>query len=211
MKFTKFGHCCMLIEENGLRILTDPGNYTTAQNEVKNIDVVLITHEHPDHFHVESLKIVLANNPQAKVITNSGVGVLLEKEGITYTLVDDGKTITEKGVLIEGFGKEHAIIYKTWKMVENTSYFIAGRLFYPGDAFYNPNRPVEMLALPVAGPWCKISEVIDYALAIKPKKCFPVHDGVLARPDTTYRVCGTLIGEKGIKFFIPEPGKEIEI
>ncbi len=211
MKITKFGHCCMLIEEKGLRILTDPGDYTTAQNEVKNIDVVLITHEHADHFHIESLKTALANNPQAKVITNKSVGAFLEKEGIPYTLVDDGKKITEKDVLIEAFGREHAEIYRTWKKVENTSYFIGGKIFYPGDAFYNPNRPVEILALPVAGPWCKISEVIDYALAVKPRVCFPVHDGVLARPATTYRVTGTIIGEAGIEFKVLEPGKEYEL
>ena len=56
MKITKFGHCCLLIEENGVRILTDPGTYSTQQSEVKNIDFVLITHEHADHFHIDSLK-----------------------------------------------------------------------------------------------------------------------------------------------------------
>lgn len=52
MKITKFGHCCLLIEENGVRILTDPGTYSTQQSEVKNIDFVLITHEHADHFQL---------------------------------------------------------------------------------------------------------------------------------------------------------------
>ncbi len=70
MKITKFGHCCLLIEEKGVRILTDPGTYSTQQSEVKNIDFVLITHEHADHFHVDSLKALLKNNPQAKVIPN---------------------------------------------------------------------------------------------------------------------------------------------
>ena len=70
---------------------------------------------------------------------------------------------------------------------------------------------METLALPVAGPWCKISEVIDYALKIKPKKCFPVHDGILARTNATYRVLNTIIGEAGIEFFVPEIGKEINL
>jgi len=211
MKLTKFGHCCLLIEENELRVLTDPGNYTTAQNDIKDIDIVLITHEHADHLHIESLKNVIANNPRVKIITNGSVGTLLAKEEINYSIVDDGKQTTEKGVTIEGFGREHAEIFRTWKKVENTSYFIGQKFFYPGDAFYDPKRPVEILALPVAGPWCKISEVIDYALAIKPKKCFPVHDGVLSRPDTTYRICGTIIGETGSEFFVPEIGKETNL
>lgn len=43
MKITKFGHCCLLIEEHLLRILTDPGNYNTTP-DVENIDIILITH-----------------------------------------------------------------------------------------------------------------------------------------------------------------------
>jgi len=28
MKITKLGHCCLLIETKGKRVLTDPGSYT---------------------------------------------------------------------------------------------------------------------------------------------------------------------------------------
>lgn len=60
--------------------------------------------------------------------------------------------------------------------MENTGYFIDEKLFYPGDAFTDPGRPIDVLALPVAGPWVKISESVDYALALKPRTVFPVHD-----------------------------------
>ena len=46
MKITKFGHCCLLVEENGVRILTDPGIYSTQQNEIKNIDILYLEHLH---------------------------------------------------------------------------------------------------------------------------------------------------------------------
>ena len=194
MKITKFGHCCLLIEEKGLRILTDPGSYSTMQNDVKDIDIVLITHEHQDHFHIESVKQLLKNNPQAKIITNSAVGALLAKENIAFTLVADGQKSNEKGIVFEGMGKEHATIYKDIGKVENTSYFIGERLFYPGDALYNPHRPVEILALPVAGPWMKISEAIDYLLALSPKKAFPVHDAVLSSPQSAVATITRAIG-----------------
>ena len=61
MKIKKLGHCCLVIETNGKRIMTDPGSFTDKQTEEQNIDLILITHEHSDHFHIESLKKVLIN------------------------------------------------------------------------------------------------------------------------------------------------------
>src|SRR3989344_5707397 len=174
MKITKFGHCCLLIEERGLRILTDPGSYSTAQNDVKNINVILITHEHADHIHIPSLKNCTKSNPKARIITNKGVAKMLDNEKIKYELVEHGKKVIINDVLIEGFGKKHAKMYKTIKPVVNTGYFIANKLFYPGDSFYDPKKPVEILALPVAGPWMRIKDATKYALEINPKICFPV-------------------------------------
>lgn len=208
MRVTKLGHCCLLIEEKGLIILTDPGSYSTKQTEAKGVDIVLITHEHPDHLHVESLKTVLKNNPNAEVITNASVGEILKKENISYTIVDHGKSTERKGIQISGYGKEHAHIYDTVKAVENTGYFIGNKLFYPGDAFYDPETPVDVLALPVAGPWMKISDAIEYALKIKPKTCFPVHDGMLVpgREGPVHRLPEAALAPHGIKFVAMKEG-----
>ena len=48
-----------------------------------------------------------------------------------------------------------------------TGYMI-NNLCYPGDAFTNPNMPIDILALPVAGPWMRIKDAINYALTLKP-------------------------------------------
>ncbi len=208
MKITKFGHCCFLIEEQGLRILTDPGTYSTGQNDVKDIDVVLITHDHNDHLHMDSLKTILKNNPQAKVITNKSVGILLEKEGIIFSIIEDNQSLLKNNVLIEGFGKSHAVMYSSIPQIQNTGYFIANKLFYPGDAFTNPKKQIEILALPVAGPWMKLSEAIDYALELKPKVCFPVHEGILKSPGSTHRIPPQILEPEGIKFIILEFKKE---
>lgn len=213
MRLTKFGHCCLLIEENGVRVLTDPGTYTTAQDEIKNIDVVLITHEHQDHFHIPSVKKILENNPNAIIITNSSVANLLKGNGIeNVKIVDDGKSIGIKNLNFEAFGKDHAVIYKEMGLVENTGYFIGPRLFYPGDAFYDPKKKVEILATPFAGPWMKISEAIEYVLKLKPKKCFPVHDGGLNPSGQGFsrRVAPLLFEKEGIEFISLEIDKETE-
>lgn len=210
MKITKFGHCCFLIEESEVRILTDPGTYSIQQDEVKNIDFTLITHEHTDHFHIDSLKAILKNNPQVKIITNKSVGTLLEKEGIVFNIVEHGQNFDANGILIEGFGKDHGLIYTSIPLIQNTGYFIANKLFYPGDAFTNPGKQVGVLALPVAGTWMKLLEAIDYALEIKPKTCFPVHEGILKQPGPTHRIPFQVLKPKGIRFVVLEIGKEHE-
>ena len=109
MKITKLGHCCLLIEDNGVVIMTDPGAWTTEQNEVNGVDIILITHEHPDHFHLESLQMVLKNNPLAVVITNSRVKELLVENNISATLLEHEQKQNVKGIEIAGFGTEHGV------------------------------------------------------------------------------------------------------
>lgn len=216
MKITKLGHCCLVIEEAGVRIMTDPGAYSTLQNEAKNIDYIFITHEHQDHVHIESLKAVLKNNPKAKIITNKGVGKLLDAEKIPYEILEHGEEgdfglpAQAGGVHVEGHGEKHAVIYKEYGQVLNTGYFFQNRFFYPGDAFYNPQKPVEVLALPVAGGWVRISEAIEYAKLISPKVAFPIHDGVLKFRDATYKTVQTFLPEAGIAFTVIAEGETKE-
>lgn len=206
MNITKLGHCCLLIEEQGKVIMTDPGAWTTEQNTVKGVDVILITHEHPDHFHLESLKAVLLNNPKAVVVTNSRVGNLLVEAGIPCTVLEDSQTKTLEAIEIAGFGSEHASIYPGVPNVINTGFLIAKRFFYPGDALTIPDASVEILALPVAGPWIKISEAIDYAKSIKPAFAFPVHDGMLKITTPFHALPARFLGEAGIQFDVIEVG-----
>ena len=208
MKITKYGHCCLLIEENGIRILTDPGTYSDQQESTLNIHIILITHEHSDHLHIESLKKVLLNNPQAKIITNTAVGERLKKENINFVIVEDGQSVVEQNILIEGFGTQHALMHSSLIPTSNTGYFIANRLFYPGDALTNPHKPIEILALPVAGPWIKVLEAVDYALELKPKICFPVHDAILKHIGSAHSVPLKVLTDQGIKFQILENNVE---
>lgn len=202
MNITKFGHCCLLIEIDGVRILTDPGNYNETPM-VEGIDAILITHEHQDHCHVESLSIVLAKNPAARVITHPGVGKILDAAGIAWESVTDGEEKDLRGVRVKSVGSEHACIHHDLPPVQNTGFLIAEKLFYPGDSFHNPGQPVEILALPVAGPWMKLSEAIEYAKTVKPKKVFPVHDGMLRQGielGPTRRIPAMLLEPLGIEY-----------
>lgn len=209
MKITKLGHCCLLIETKGKRILTDPGSYTIeTHSKIENIDYILFTHEHQDHYHTESLKVILEKNPEVVIFSNNSVSELLDKVGIKHTLVNNGDNILLGDISIDGIGEKHARMHSTIPLSSNLGYFIDGRLWYPGDAFTNPERSVEILALPVSGPWMKLSEAIDYALLLKPKKVFPVHDGT--RFGSSHILPAKVLTPEGIEFIVMTEGDSKE-
>ncbi|MBI2667064.1 MBL fold metallo-hydrolase [Candidatus Woesearchaeota archaeon] len=71
MKLTKIFHSCILIEEkinsNTVKILIDPGTWMFSEKWAKpedfsDVDIVLVTHEHQDHYDPKSLKVICSNN-----------------------------------------------------------------------------------------------------------------------------------------------------
>lgn len=213
MKIKKLGHCCMVLEINGKRIMTDPSHVDYGGDSLseRDISLVLITHEHADHLHVDTLKEILKNNSEAKVISNSSVGKILTDAGIEYNQVEDGEEYMFEGIKIIGFGDKHAEIYEDYGQVQNTGYMI-DKLCFPGDSFNIPNQEVDILALPVLGPWMKMKDAINYAKEIKPRICFPVHDGPL-KPFATfvYKIPEHFLSKTGITFKKLDIGKEEEI
>jgi L-ascorbate metabolism protein UlaG (beta-lactamase superfamily) len=214
MHIKKLKHCCMVITvktaSGERRIVTDPGFYSLEEHDkIQHADIVLITHEHADHFHIESLKAMIKRIPSLSVIANDSVGELLTKEGIEHHIMEHGDKIDLKDIHIEAYGKKHAVIHKSIPMISNVGFFIENRLFYPGDAFTDPKRPVDVLALPVAGPWMKLSEAIDYTLKLKPRLAFPVHDAIRSAPQHT--VTEKILGQFGIEFAKLEEGGELEV
>ncbi|MDR3642285.1 MAG: MBL fold metallo-hydrolase [Candidatus Doudnabacteria bacterium] len=209
MTIKKLRHSCMAIKEGALTILTDPGMYSADETKsLTGIDVVLVSDEHQDHFDIPSVKMLLKNNPGLRIITQQAVNKLLADEGIKSELLLDKQSMEINGVKIEGCGVKHAVLHSSIPQSDNTGYIIADRFFYPGDALTIPHKKIEVLALPAAAPWLKLSEAIDYALAIKPKICFPVHDGMSPSPFMA-KMIGMVLEKNGIKLILPDGEMEV--
>jgi L-ascorbate metabolism protein UlaG (beta-lactamase superfamily) len=213
MKIKKLGHCCFVLDINGVKIMTDPSNFDYGGDSVSERDIalIIITHEHADHLHIDTLKEVMKNNPNASIITNTSVGNLLDEAGIGYTKVEDGENYDFRGIAISGFGDKHAQIYEDYGQVQNTGYMI-NELCYPGDSFTLPKKNVDILALPVIAPWMQMSMAIDYAKKVNPRIVFPVHDGIL-KPFAKfiYGIPEHFLSKVGIMFKKLEIGKEEEV
>jgi L-ascorbate metabolism protein UlaG (beta-lactamase superfamily) len=187
LKLTKYGHCCFLVEQDGGRILTDPGTLSTGWDEVTGLTGVLVTHVHPDHLDVKRLPGLLAANPDAKVYADPGSISALEQAGVQATAVTAGDKL-DLGVAVEVAGENHALIHADLPGLPNRGYLIAGRFYLPGDSLQVPGFPVEILGVPVGAPWMAVKESVEFLRAVKPRTAIPIHEKVLASPVMPYTV-----------------------
>ncbi|MGW3628111.1 MBL fold metallo-hydrolase [Streptomyces sp. NPDC000880] len=185
MRLTKKTHACIRLEKDGQTLVIDPGTFSEEDAAV-GADVILVTHEHLDHFNEDRLRAALEANPAAGIWTLRSVAEKISAAfpGRVHT-VGHGDTFTAAGFDVQVHGELHAVIHPDIPRITNVGYLVDGSVFHPGDALTVPDHPVETLLLPVQAPWNKISEVIDYVREVKPQRAFDIHDALLtdlARP-----------------------------
>ncbi|WP_423918203.1 MBL fold metallo-hydrolase [Frigoribacterium sp. 2-23] len=178
MRLTKLEHACLIVEESGRRLVIDPGGFTSPLVGLHDVDVVVITHEHGDHWSPDQLREILATSPGALIVGPPGVATAAAD--FTVQTVAEGDTIEVGPFTLAFAGSRHAVIHESLPVIDNVGVLVNGRLFYPGDALTVPGFPVDTLAVPVGAPWLKISEAMDYVTAVIPARTFPTHEGTLS-------------------------------
>ncbi len=183
MRLTHYGHACVLIETptgaTTSRVLIDPGTYSGGFEGLRNLDLILITHGHPDHLDADRLAALLAHNPRATVVHSAGAATALTD--LTTTVASPGDQLAINGleVTVTG-GGEHACIHPDLPGSDNNGYLLGGMVLHPGDALDPAAGPVDVLFVPVGGPWMKIQEGIDHVRAVSPRIAVPIHQAGLA-------------------------------
>ena len=174
MLLTKYEHACLELEENGKRVIIDPGVYCRPMDDKQNVAAIVITHQHDDHCWEEQLDRIISLNPDVQILAPSDVCDRLV--GYNTTAVFHADHFEIGGFKIEFFGDLHEVIHRTIPLVQNRGVLINNRLYYPGDSYITPDVAVEYLAVPTSAPWLRIAEVIDFVAEVKPKHAFATHN-----------------------------------
>ncbi|MCU1439021.1 MAG: fold metallo-hydrolase [Rhodoglobus sp.] len=211
MKLTKYEHSCMVIEKGGSSVVIDPGSFTTPLSDLDGVVAIVITHEHADHWTPEQLTRLLDRNPDARILGPAGVAAAAAD--FTVETVAHGDKVEIDPFSFEFFGEKHAVIHESIPLVDNVGVLVDDNLYYAGDSYTLPGVAVETLAAPIGAPWLKIGEAMDYVLAVKPRRSFPVHEMVLSQVGKTMTQgrIEAVTTQGGGEFFVLEPGESLDL
>jgi L-ascorbate metabolism protein UlaG (beta-lactamase superfamily) len=182
MKITKYVHATFEIETNNIRILIDPGKYTfdggrfnlgkMSPNYFNNIDILILTHTHADHYDPEAV-IQINKNPNLKIISNSEVGKDLKQKGIEHIVMGFGDTKSIEGIEFKAYKCDHIVpaIGLTINDGKNIIYYVSDSLYK------EPDTKADILLVPIGNRNLVMSpeEAAVFTNRLKPKLVIPMH------------------------------------
>lgn len=185
VRITHLGHACLLLETGDVRVLVDPGGFSSGFEELTDLSAVLLTHAHPDHVDVEKLPQLLEANDGAVLAAEPELAAQLHHLGAAPLHPGEHLDLGGGGtVRVEAVGGEHALIHPEVPLLGNVGLLVraAGEpvVFHPGDSYAVVPRGVEVLALPVNAPWATSAMTVDFLRAVAPGVAVPVHDALLS-------------------------------
>ena len=198
------GHSTVLIELEGVRLLTDPVLVSRVAHLRRHAppveesvfgepDAVLISHLHHDHLDLSSLRRLGGDTP---LIVPAGAGRWLERKGFNFvTELSVGEDASVGGVTVTAVDARHDGRRFAGPRVGSLGYLVGGRrvVYFAGDtglfaemADFAPAPDVALV--PVAGWGPRLgpghmtpSEAAQAVALMAPRIAIPVHWGTLRR------------------------------
>ena len=212
-RITYVGHATVLIELDGVRLLTDPALRMRmpalirrrvpepAPEVAQDIDAVLISHLHHDHLDFPSLRRIGRDTP---IFVPAGAGRTLRRRRYARTTeLRRGETAEVAGVTITATPAVHnARRYKLGPRVDAAGFVIRGSrhsVYFAGDTDLFPGMAaiagdLDVALLPIGGWGPTVgrghldpTRAAEAAAMLKPRIAVPIHWGTMLRADLGHR------------------------
>lgn len=184
MRITHLGHACLLVEMADVRLLIDPGTFVTDLTPARDLDAILVTHQHADHLDPARFPALVTDNPGALVLTDPQSVPVLAELGVRAR-AHDGTATLVGGVSVTPVGETHALIHDEIPRVTNVGVRLDAEgepsLYHPGDALDADPGDVDVLAFPLQAPWQRSREMTAFLRRMAAPQAVPIHDGLLNR------------------------------
>lgn len=219
MKISKYLHSCLVFEEQGYKLLIDPGKFTFAEGIIKpeqfaDVNSIIVTHIHPDHLDIDNLRTI-AQLSGASILANKQVGEKLTEANIPFELLCNG-TQQLGAFKIEAFTVVHELILDN-PLPQMTGLLINDKVLHPVDSLDDAllkYEGVEVLIMVTMAPFATEPRIAAFADKLRPKQILPVHDGYAKEffIKQRYEAYNKHFDKLGIKFnHIYQPGDSITI
>ncbi|HCC03401.1 MAG TPA: hypothetical protein DEP51_00880 [Clostridiales bacterium] len=193
MKITKYPQSCLLIETKGKKILIDPGilKYKDEYFNIwNNVDIILITHKHPDHCNTAVLEKL-----DKSILIYSTKEVKDANENLSINIIKESDILKLGDITIEVVHAIHGYqpLLKGKEINENVGYIIddgENRLYTTSDTIcFKNDYKANVLCVPITGHGLTMSafEAALYAKEVGANVTIPVHmDNPAFPPDLNY-------------------------
>jgi L-ascorbate metabolism protein UlaG (beta-lactamase superfamily) len=175
-------HAAFLIEDEKV-IYIDPFSIPDKLAEtLPKADIILITHDHSDHFSPEDIKKIV--KPSTSVVSIEAVVDQLPEEVKKSIVVSPGDTLTVQGIAIEAvpaYNIDKKFHPRDKGYVGFLVYLDGRTIYHAGDTDLIPEMKslkVDVALLPAGGRFTMDEkEAAEAANLIKPKIAIPMHWG----------------------------------
>ena len=217
MKITKYPQSCLLVETKGKKILIDPGTLKYKEeyfNVWNSVDIILITHKHPDHCNTEILEKI---NDNIKIYSTQEVQDA--NKTLNINIIKENDIIELDDIKVEAVHAVHGyqpLLKGEKEIYENVGYIIddgENRLYTTSDTIcFKNDYKADILCVPVTGYGLTMSafEAALYAKEVGATLTIPIHMDNPAFP-LDYKFIEEMFNKYEIEYEILENEESIEI